>query len=103
MARLSDLAIMLRSKNAGPLFVTFDIMFSTREQLAAVLSANVLTPALIGRLYDVHEDDVKIIPYEIVNAIKITIPRNIISGDLQDCDIYGCQQHMPLADVLLPD
>jgi len=38
----------------------------------------------------------------VVNAFKITIPRNYISGDLQDDDIYGCQQHLKLANIVIP-
>ena len=42
---------------------------------------------------------VRIIPYPVVNAIKITIPRKHPSGALLDSDIYGCQQHMALANL----
>ena len=31
--------------------------------------------------------------------IKITIPRQVPSGALTDDDIYGCQQHMRLANL----
>ena len=41
------------------------------------------------------------IPYEVVNAVKITFPRKIVSGGLRDNDIYGCQQHVPLANIEL--
>lgn len=103
MARLIDLASVLRSKNAGPLAVTFDIMFDTRDQLDHVLDAQALTPAVISALYGVAEQDVRIIPYAIVNALKITIPRRQVSGSILDDDIYGCQQHLPLAGVDIPD
>ncbi|MGZ9039111.1 MAG: DUF4387 family protein, partial [Burkholderiales bacterium] len=36
------------------------------------------------------------------NAIKITIPRPIVSGDVNDTDVYGGQQHGPLVDVEVP-
>lgn len=31
MPKLIDLATVLRSKNAGPLYVTFDLMFDKKE------------------------------------------------------------------------
>lgn len=97
MAKLIDVARILRSKNAGPLFVTFDIMFDKARDLERTISA--VNEPLIAKLYDVDESDVSIIPYEIVNSLKITIPREHVSGEIGDNDIYGCQQHVKLADI----
>jgi hypothetical protein len=102
MKRLAELADVLRSKNAGPLNVTFDLMFQQRETYEHVLHSGIITPELIAKIYNVSVDEVVITPYEIVNSIKITIPRKYVSGDVRDDDIYGCQQHTPLADILIP-
>ena len=48
-----------------------------------------------------EEEKIDIISYGVVNSIKITFPRKNISGSLADNDIYGCQQHMPLANIVL--
>ena len=69
------------------------------EALMKLLQSGVLNPATIASLYGVPEAHVKIIPYPVVNAIKITIPRCHPSGALEDDDIYGCQQHMRLANL----
>jgi hypothetical protein len=102
MTRLIDLAAILRSKNAGPLFVTFDIMFDKKELYEKVKNSNVLTPELIGRIYGVKPEDVAIIMYDIVDSLKITIPRTEISGSLADTDVYGCQQQVALSNVMIP-
>lgn len=47
------------------------------------------------------EEKIDIITYGVVNSIKITFPRKNVSGSLADYDIYGCQQHMPLANILI--
>ena len=57
----------------------------------------------ISKAYDVSEDKIDIISYDIVNSIKITFPRKNISGAIADSDIYGCQQHMPLASIEIGD
>lgn len=102
MARkLIDIARILRSKNAGPLFTTFDIMFDTKEELEQVLRSGAVTRERIASLYGVAVQDVSIITYDIVNAFKITIPRIHISGDIEDNDVYGCQQHLMLANILI--
>ncbi|MBT3273543.1 MAG: DUF4387 domain-containing protein [Spirochaetales bacterium] len=103
MARkLIDAARILRSKNAGPLYVTFDVMFDSPEDLDAILGSGAVSQAVIADLYQVGIEDVLIIPYQVVNSFKITIPRKHTSGDLHDDDIYGCQQHMKLANILVP-
>ena len=70
-----------------------------KSTLMKLLQSGVLNPATIASLYGVPEAHVKIIPYPVVNAIKITIPRCHPSGALEDDDIYGCQQHMRLANL----
>ncbi len=102
MTRLNDIAAILRSKNAGPLSVTFDIMFGTPEDYQRVRDSGVLTPALIGEIYQVDAGQVDIINYDIVHSIKVTIPRRSVSGALDDTDIYGCQQQVPLSNVMIP-
>lgn len=97
--KLIEYTKMLRSKNAGPLWLTMDLSFETKAQMMKVLESGVLRADTIAALYNVPEDMVKIIPYPVVSAIKITIPRNVPSGALADSDIYGCQQHMLLANL----
>jgi hypothetical protein len=76
-----------------------DLGFENKAQMMKILESGVLRADTIAKLYGVPEDLVKIIPYPVVNAIKITVPRNVPSGDLTDSDIYGCQQHMRLANL----
>lgn len=102
MIRLIDIADVLRSKNAGPLFVTFDVMFGDKQSFERVKNSGVLTPELIGSIYGIDPADVSIITYDIVTSLKITIPRKEISGSLDDTDVYGCQQQVPLSNVIIP-
>ena len=99
--KLIDIAKILRSKNAGPLYITFDIMFENREKMLFVKEN--LSRRAVAEAYSVNEESVDIIYYEIVNSIKITMPREHISGSILDGDIYGCQMHMPLANVEIAD
>jgi hypothetical protein len=95
--KLIDTAKILRSKNAGPLYITFDLMFDEKEKMKLVLDR--LKKEQIAEAYGVNISDITIIPYEIVDSIKITFPRKIISGSVYDDDVYGCQQHMPLGNI----
>ena len=95
--KLIDIAKILRSKNAGPLYITFDLMFDSKEKMQTVLKG--LSKAAVAEAYGADELTVDIISYDVVSSIKITMPRKYISGSIYDDDIYGCQQHVPLANI----
>ena len=95
--KLIELTKILRSKNAGPLYITFDLMFDDSEKMKKVLKG--LKISDVAKAYNVDQSQITIIPYEIVNSIKITFPRKFVSGSVFDDDVYGCQQHMPLANI----
>ncbi len=99
MKKLIDYTKILRSKNAGPLYITFDLIFSTREDMIYV--AERLTKESISKAYSTDIEKIDIIAYEVVNSIKITFPRKHISGSIYDNDIYGCQQHVPLSNIMI--
>lgn len=101
--RLYDLARVIRSKNAGPFTVTIDLVFETEEDLDSLLAAEVLTPAVVARLYSVAPEGVRIRPFRRVRTVKVTFPRGPGgSGGPDDRDVYGSQQHFPLADLEIP-
>lgn len=101
--RLYDLAEVVRSKNAGPLYLTFDLIFADHGSYSRVADSGVLTSELIGELYDLDAHDVQIVPFAAAHAIKITIPRTgPTSGAPGDRDVYGAQQHVPLIDIMIP-
>ena len=97
MKTLSEFTRILRSKNAGPLYITFDLIFPDRQTMEYVQCR--LTHEAVAAAYEIPTESIRIIPYAVVNAIKITFPRKNISGSLADTDIYGCQQHVPLANI----
>ena len=97
MKKLIDYTKILRSKNAGPLFITFDLIFNNNQDMLYVSER--LTKEQISKAYSVPEEKIDVIVYSVVNSIKITFPRKNISGSLGDTDIYGCQQHVPLSNI----
>lgn len=97
MKKLIEYTKILRSKNAGPLYITFDLIFHNREDMEYV--AQRLKKEVIAAAYNADADKVEIISYAVVSSIKITFPRSTVSGNLDDNDIYGCQQHTPLANI----
>ena len=102
MATLVELARVIRSKNAGALNITLDVMFDDAATYERVLASGVISASTVAPLYAVEEQSVEIIPYPVANAIKITLPRSRPSGDPGDGDVYGAQQHAPLLTIEIP-
>ena len=103
MARLRDLAKLIRSKNAGPFLLTFDIMFENQEVYEKVRDSGVINKETISGLYATPVDDVHLVNYDTAYAIKFTIPRPAFQGEIEDRDVFGGQQYGPLVDLNVPD
>ena len=100
---LRDIAKVVRSKNAGPFEITFDIIFKTKEDYEAVKATGIITKELISKLYDVPTQQiVTFLYFDAANAIKATIPRSRSQGSIGEIDMHAAQQHVPLMEVLIP-
>jgi hypothetical protein len=98
---ITELVKILRSKNAGPLYFGMDLIFKDRQGYER--GKKFITKKIIADLYGILGDQVlDLIPYGPGLGIKVTIVRPAISGDPEDTDIYGCQQHVPLMGLELP-
>jgi hypothetical protein len=100
--KLKDIAKVIRSKNAGPFWITLDIMFFDRSTYERVKSTGVLNAAYISGLYHTPERNLLFFTSDLTLSFKISLKRNTFSGDIGDSDIYGAQQHAPLLDIDLP-
>lgn len=102
MTSLRELAKVIRSKNAGALLVTLDIMFEDDETYRRVRDSGVITARSIAPLYGASDNEVEVVPFDVARAIKITVPRTVPAGSPGDGDVYGAQQHAPLLDIEIP-
>jgi hypothetical protein len=97
MARLEEIALVVRSKNTSPFTYSLDVMFREVRDYEEFKSRGLINAALIARLYGIEEAQVlDIIYFDPAMAIKVCLPREISSGAPGDRDVYGAQQHAPL-------
>lgn len=101
--KLMDLAALIRSKNAGPFVMTFDIMFDEPAKYHQVKNSGVLKKELFSKLYNTPIEQVHFVTSDAALAFKISIPRPIPSGDLGCTDMHAGQQYAPLLDIEIPD
>jgi hypothetical protein len=96
---IRELCSLVRSKNAGPFVLTFDLMFSSDDGYSRVKRSNPLTARFIAQLYKLPEAQVRVFLCDSARAIKISIPRPVVQCDPGDGDCYGGQQYAPLLEV----
>ena len=102
MTMLGELAQLIRSKNAGPFELTFDIMFDDPATYERVKRSGKLTREVVAKQYGLKAEKVKFFFCDPALAIKASIPRPSIQGDLTDADGHGGQQYAPLMDIDIP-
>lgn len=96
---LGNIARVCRSKNAGIALVTLDVLLPDEDTYARAVRA--LTRSKLSALYNVRPEDLQIIHWPAMKAIKVTLPRWTLCGSPGDRDVYGCQQHLPLWNIPL--
>ena len=102
MAKLKELAKVIRSKNSGQYEITFDIMFPDNASYERVKSSGVLSEELICKLYHVKPEDVIAnMFFDPALAYKFTLrrPDRSLQGSIGENDTFGTQQHAPVLDV----
>jgi hypothetical protein len=102
MTALAHLARLIRSKNAGPFELTFDIMFDDPAKYERVKASGKLTREKIAACYGLEPSQVKFFLCDNALAFKASIPRPVFQGDPRDSDGHGGQQYAPLMDIEIP-
>lgn len=98
--RVADIALKVRSKNAGPFWVTVDIFCGTAEAFSRLSR---LQTGAIARLYGQPEQLLKRFDIADLNVIKISFPRPVVQGSRDDRDMHGAQWAHLLAEMELGD
>ena len=87
MARLRDKVEKVRSKNAGPFWLTIDIFCGEKSIYQDVCDK--LSNIDIAKVLDVDEASLKRFEIASLNVLKISLPRPQIQGSMRDRDMHG--------------
>jgi hypothetical protein len=101
MPKVSEVCRHVRSKNAGPFWITLDLSFPDRASFDRYCEAPQLQRHGIAQLYDVQADLVKRFPVPDLLVLKISYPRRRPQGGTLERDMHGGQQYVRLLDVEL--
>ena len=99
MNTVADIALKVRSKNAGPFWLTIDIFCGTQEaytQITQSLSTQRVATAL-------QTDSASLKRFDIanLNVVKFSLPRPVIQGDITDRDMHGAGWAPLIAELAL--
>lgn len=91
--------LKVRSKNAGPFWVTVDIFCGSPEVYAAILPK--IDTARVAALFDTPVPLVRRFDIEDLHVIKFSIPRPVVQGSRADRDMHGAQWACLLEEMAL--
>ncbi len=101
MSKLHEVCRKVRSKNAGPFWVTVDFTFPDDESFHkyARPDAQAFQPATVGERLDVDVTMVKVFLLPELLVVKVSYPRREPQGGMVERDMHGGQQYVRLLDL----
>lgn len=87
MPKLGQIAPKVRSKNAGPFWLTIDIFCGTPQAYGQICAG--LSTARIATLFQTDVSEIKRFDIDSLNVVKFSLPRPTIQGSRIDRDMHG--------------
>ncbi|MEM1398723.1 MAG: DUF4387 family protein [Pseudomonadota bacterium] len=97
MATLGEVVTKVRSKNAGPFWLTIDVFCGSSGAFDQVRDA--LSTERVASLYRQPAESIKRFEIPTLNVIKFSMPRPTIQGSREDRDMHGSQWGWLLAEL----
>jgi hypothetical protein len=99
MSKIGEVCRHVRSKNAGPFWVTIDFFFDSEETYRQYRDTAALAPELFERLFGTNPHLVKRVPVDRLHMIKISYPRPNPQGWMRERDMHAGQQFARLLNI----
>jgi hypothetical protein len=96
MASIGETAFKVRSKNAGPFWVTVDIFCGDDAAFSTI--TNALSSDTVARIFQQPVETIKRFEIPDLNVVKFSLPRPVVQGDRRDRDMHGAQWAVLLAE-----
>lgn len=99
MTKLIDITKKIRSKNAGPFWLTIDIFFDDESTYQAL--KQYLITDTVAALFAMKATDIKRFDIDNLLVIKFSLPRPHIQGTAQDTDMHGASFAALLEELVI--
>ena len=97
MARLGAKVEKVRSKNAGPFWLTIDVFCGNKAAFDMV--EDQLSTASVAAALQQPVDVFKRFSLPQLNVVKFSLPRPHVQGSRLDRDMHGAQWAIPVSDI----
>jgi hypothetical protein len=101
MPKLRDVCRHVRSKNAGPFWITVDLFFDDDANYRRYRDSPTLNGELFASLYGADAAYLKRIPVDSLLMLKLSYPRPHPQGWMHERDMHSGQQYVRLLDLAL--
>jgi hypothetical protein len=101
VAKLKEVCKHIRSKNAGPFWVTVDLFFDGPQNYAKYRNSDALGPAIFGAIFGTDPGHVRRTAVDTLHMVKISYPRPRAQGWKGERDMHAGQQYVSLLDIEL--
>ncbi|MES3021510.1 MAG: DUF4387 family protein [Pseudomonadota bacterium] len=101
MATIQQVCRHIRSKNAGPFWVTIDFFFNGKSNFERYHDRPALSAAAIGAAFGVDPAMVRHYPVPELNVLKVSYPRANVQGGVEERDMHCGQQYVRLLGIEL--
>jgi hypothetical protein len=99
MLKIKDVCRDIRSKNAGPFWVTIDFFFDGPQSYAQFHDSEVFSAAAIAAIYGVDPKNVRRFEVPELSVVKITYARPSPQGGVIERDMHSGQQYARLLQL----
>jgi len=96
MSTVGDKVVKIRSKNAGPYWLTIDIFCGSATIYEELL--DILSVSKVAGIYQVPDESLKRFELPTLEVIKFSFPRSTVQGDRFDRDMHGAQMSVLLSE-----
>lgn len=97
MAELGTLVEKVRSKNAGPFWLTIDIFCGSQAAYQRIVQG--VSTNRAAALFDIAPEDLKRFDIPSLNVVKFSLPRPTVQGTRQDRDMHGAGWAVLLSEL----
>lgn len=101
MAKLGGVVEKIRSKNAGPFWVTLDLFCGSAAAYDRVVDS--LSTDRVAACLQQPTGALRRFDMASLHVIKFSLPRPHVQGSRLDRDMHGAQWALLLGDIELPD
>lgn len=101
MAELGNIVQKVRSKNAGPFWLTIDIFCGSKKIYQHTCAH--LSTQQVAQVFALDVNTIKRFDVASLNVIKFSFPRPFVQGSIHDPDMHGASWAALLAELEIDD